>query len=67
MPTGLAVPIADGPLLTWVSKKQPTLFSRSSAEAEYKALALTTYELLWLSYLLTRSSGAISLSIYPAL
>ena len=38
-------------LLTWVSKKQPTL-SRSSAEAEYKALALTTSELLWLSYLL---------------
>ena len=28
-------------LLTWVSKKQPTL-SRSSAEAEYKALAITT-------------------------
>ncbi|KAK7375948.1 hypothetical protein VNO78_35263 [Psophocarpus tetragonolobus] len=38
-------------LLTWVSKKQPTL-SRSSAEAEYKALAITTSELLWLSYLL---------------
>lgn len=38
-------------LLTWVSKKQPTL-SRSSAEAEYKTLALTTSELLWLSYLL---------------
>jgi hypothetical protein len=38
-------------LLTGVSKKQPTL-SRSSAEAEYKALALTTSELLWLSYLL---------------
>lgn len=38
-------------LLTWVSKKQPTL-SRSSAEAEYKALGLTTSELLWLSYLL---------------
>lgn len=38
-------------LLTWVSKKQPTL-SRSSAEAEYKVLALTTSELLWLSYLL---------------
>lgn len=38
-------------LLTWVSKKQPTL-SRSSAKAEYKALALTTSELLLLSYLL---------------
>jgi hypothetical protein len=56
---GLVRPIAYGPLfdyvgknlLTWVSKKQPTL-SRFSAEAEYKTLALTTSELLLFSYLL---------------
>ncbi len=51
-------------LLTWLSKKQPTL-SRSSAEAEYKTLALTTSVMAFL--LATGSSGAISLSIYPAL
>lgn len=38
-------------LVTWKSKKQPTV-SRSSAEAEYRALALLTTELLWLQQLL---------------
>jgi hypothetical protein len=39
-------------LISWGSKKQPTV-SRSSAEAEYKALAITASELMWLSYLLS--------------
>ncbi|XP_043691539.1 uncharacterized mitochondrial protein AtMg00810-like [Telopea speciosissima] len=39
-------------LVSWCSKKQP-IVSRSSSEAEYKALAITTSEMLWLSYLLS--------------
>ncbi|XP_043703964.1 uncharacterized mitochondrial protein AtMg00810-like [Telopea speciosissima] len=39
-------------LVSWCSKKQPTV-SRSSSEVEYKALAITTAEMIWLSYLLT--------------
>ncbi|GKE69504.1 uncharacterized mitochondrial protein-like protein [Tanacetum coccineum] len=38
-------------LVSWKTKKQPTV-SRSSTEAKYKAMAATTCELLWLSYLL---------------
>lgn len=38
-------------LLTWASKKQPTV-SRSNTEAEYRTLAYTTEDLQWILYLL---------------
>lgn len=41
-----------GNLVTWRSKKQ-SVVSRSSAEAEYRAVALGMCELLWLKKLLT--------------
>ena len=38
-------------LVSWSAKKQPTV-SRSSCELEYRALALTATEVLWLTHLL---------------
>lgn len=49
--TGFSVYIGDS-LILWRSIKQPTV-SRSSLEVEYRALATTTCELQWLTYLLT--------------
>jgi len=41
----------ENSLVSWRTKKQITV-SRSSSEAEYRALASAIYELQWLTYLL---------------
>ncbi|KAK3009525.1 hypothetical protein RJ639_014941 [Escallonia herrerae] len=50
--TGNFVSLRNSPI-SWRTKKQPTV-SRSSAEAEYRSMAVTTCELTWLkSFLLS--------------
>ena len=48
---GFAVFIGPN-LISWCARKQPTV-SRSSTEAEYKALANATAEMMWIQRLLT--------------
>lgn len=52
-------------LISWKTKKQSTV-SRSSAEAEYRAIASTAMELKWISYLASdlqlNLQGAVTLS-----
>ena len=40
-----------GNLISWKSKKQDAV-AKSSVEAEYRVIALATYELVWLKHLL---------------
>lgn len=52
--TGFCVLLGNSPI-SWKSKKQHVV-ARSSAEAEYRAMALTTCEVTWLSQLLKELS-----------
>ncbi|XP_028214913.1 uncharacterized protein LOC114396957 [Glycine soja] len=51
-------------LISWCAKKQPTI-SQSSTEAKYRAMAKTTIELTWLTFLL--QDLRISLASLPLL
>jgi hypothetical protein len=48
--SGYSIYLGDN-LVSWSAKKQPTV-SRSSCEFEYRALALTAAEIVWLTHLL---------------
>ncbi|KAK3018877.1 hypothetical protein RJ639_004442 [Escallonia herrerae] len=53
--TGYFVSLGNSPI-SWRTKKQPTV-SRSSAEAEYRSMAVTTCELTWLKSFLLSLGG----------
>lgn len=49
-------------LISWKTKKQTTI-SRSSAEAEYRSLATTVAEILWITYILRDFKVQLSMPI----
>jgi hypothetical protein len=51
-----------GNLITWKSKKL-TIVSKSSAEAEYKTIAHTSCELMWIKYLLEELRFGVKLPV----
>ncbi|KAM7529809.1 hypothetical protein LguiB_033219 [Lonicera macranthoides] len=56
--TGFCIFLGDS-LISWKSKKQ-TVVARFSAEAEYRALAHTTSEIIWLRWLLQDMGVSLS-------
>ncbi|XP_019241933.1 PREDICTED: uncharacterized protein LOC109221968 [Nicotiana attenuata] len=59
--SGYLVKFGDS-LISWKSKKQ-TIISRSSAEAEYRSLATTVAELIWLIGLLKEVEVEVKLPV----
>ncbi|CAM8999590.1 unnamed protein product [Rhodiola kirilowii] len=59
--TGFCICIGDS-LVSWRTKKQ-AIVSRSSAESEYRAMAATCSEILWLTRLLADMKATVPLPI----
>ncbi|XP_022881012.1 uncharacterized protein LOC111398326 [Olea europaea var. sylvestris] len=61
--SGYAIYFGDT-LVSWSSKKQP-IVSRSSCESEYRALAITAFEVKWLQHLLQDLRGELKIQYVP--
>ncbi|XP_015165132.1 uncharacterized mitochondrial protein AtMg00810-like [Solanum tuberosum] len=60
--TGYLVKFDDS-LISWKAKKQPTI-SRSSAEAEYRSIASTVAEIVWVVGLFTELGITLTLPVF---